>query len=241
MNYKLNFFLGILFLQLVSVSLTAGNKDYYCSFSTSELKIDGKVDDAIWEEIKAISFVANEKEDLKANSWFKAAWDENYVYFYFWMEDKDLVGEMTKRDDHLWNEEVMEIFIDADCNPKTYYEFEWNPLNTLLDLYVLNPNCNREVIRQWWSWDCEGIKSAVQIDGTLNNSSDIDKGWSLEVAIPFSEIQSAKNIPPQEGDHWKFDLTRREGTEKEGTLQKSSWIPPSCHFPLSYGKLIFLK
>lgn len=232
------FLFACLFLSLSSF---AQKKEYYSPFIKEQVSIDGKAKEAIWQKIKPVSFTANDNEELKANSWFKASWDEEYLYFFFWMEDKDITGEMTKRDDHLWNEEVMEIFLDADCNPKTYYEFEWNPLNTLLDLYVLNPNCTREVIRQWWSWDCEGIQSAVHIDGTLNNSSDIDKGWSLEVAIPFSEIQSAKNIPPKDGDSWRFDLTRREGTEKAGTLQKSSWLPPSCHFPLSYGKLIFQK
>lgn len=238
---KNSFILFVAILLFLQTFATAQNKDYHCRFSKIAIEVDGKADDEIWQKIEPVSFVPNEAEPLKAKSNFKAVWDKNYVYFLFWIEDKDIQGKMTKRDDHLWHEEVMEIFLDADCNPKTYYEFEWNPLNTLLDLYVLNPNCSRELIRQWWSWDCQGIKSAVQIDGTLNNSKDIDKGWMLEVAIPFSEIQTAKNIPPKEGDVWKFDLTRREGTEKEGTLQKSSWLPPSCHFPLSYGNLIFKK
>ncbi len=116
------------------------------------------------------------------------------------MEDKNIKAQMTKRDDDLWNEEVMEIFINADDNPKTYYEFEWNALNTILDLYVLNPNCNRDVIRQWLDWDCEGILSAVNVKGTVGDDSDIDKGWFLEVAIPFSQIQSSKNIPPKNGN-----------------------------------------
>ncbi len=65
------------------------------------------------------------------------------------MEDTDIVGQMTMCDNHIWYEDVMKICIDADCNSKNYYEFEWNPFNTLLDLYVLNPGCNRDVIRQF--------------------------------------------------------------------------------------------
>jgi hypothetical protein len=219
----------------------AQGKDYHCLFTNNALIIDGKANEKIWEKAVSVDFVAHENEPLKAKSWFKASWDNDYLYFFFWLQDKDITGKMTQRDDHLWHEEVMEIFLDVDCNPKTYYEFEWNPLNTLLDLYVLNPNCTRDVIRQWWSWDCEGIKSAVQVKGTLNNAEDIDEGWSLEVAIPLTELQSAKNIPPKANDTWRFDVTRREGTEKQGTLQKSSWLPPSTHFPLSYGNLIFKK
>jgi len=215
--------------------------EYVCPFIGENILIDGNADENVWNNAIAVNFVANGKEELKAHSWFKAVWDSKYLYFYFWIEDENIIGEMIGRDDHLWNEEVMEIFLDADCNPKTYYEFEWNPKNTLLDLFVLNPNCKRDGICQWWSWDCKGIKSVVKIEGTLNNSDDTDRGWSLEVAIPFSQIQTSLNIPPKSNDIWRFDLTRREGIENDGTLQKSSWIPPSCHLPLSYGKLIFKK
>ncbi len=227
---------------LTSMSTFAGRDSiYYCTYTNSEVLVDGKPDELIWTTVDPVWFVPNDSVELGASSCFKALWDNSYLYFYIWMDDQDIVGHMNKRDDHLWHEEVIEIFIDADQNPKTYYEFEWNPLNTLLDLYVINPECNRKLIRQWWAWDCEGIRSEVQLYGTLNNNCDIDKGWALEVAIPFYEIQTAPNIPPQSGDQWKFDLTRREGTEKDGTLQKSSWLPPSCHFPLSYGTMIFKK
>lgn len=148
---------------------------------------------------------------------------------------------MTQRDYHLWYEEVMEIFIDADDNPKTYYEFEWNALNTILDLYIINHNCTREAIRQWWAWDCKNVLSAVQVLGTVGNSSDRDQGWYLEVAIPFTQIETVTNIPPKPNDVWRNDLTRREGTEQGVTLQKSSWLPPSTHFPLSNGELVFQK
>ncbi|MDO5980046.1 carbohydrate-binding family 9-like protein [Flavivirga spongiicola] len=237
-------FIYFFLTQMIINSCAVGQErqqSYTCIFTDVAIKIDGKQHESIWKSIDPIWFIPNEKEKLKAKSWFKITWNSEYLLFYFWLEDKDIQAQMTNRDDHLWLEEVMEIFIDADSNPKTYYEFEWNALNTILDLYVLNPNLNRDVIRQWWNWDCEGLLSAVSVQGTINNSKDNDKGWFLEVAIPFSEIQSAENIPPKNGDIWRFDLTRREGTEENGTLQKSSWLPPSTHFPMSYGKLIFNK
>ena len=228
-------FIGFIYLGCT----TQVDKTYLCNTTSEKITIDGKPSEAIWNQITPTWFTAHDEQPLKAKSWFKATWDNDYLYFLCWLEETNIQAEMTNRDDHIWHEEVMEIFIDADNNPKTYFEFEWNPLNTLLDLYVLNPNCTRDVIRQWWSWDCEGIKSQVYLKGTLGDSNDTDDGWFLEVAIPFSQIQTSKNIPPKKGDVWKFDLTRRDGTEKKGDLQKSSWLPPSTHFPLSYGKLVF--
>lgn len=239
MKTKLFLFIIIQTTLNISVFSQNRNQDYICAFTNSNMEIDGFQNENVWNTIEPVWFIPNKEEELKEKSWFKVAWNTDYLLFYFWIEDEDIQAEMINHDDHLWLEEVMEIFIDADDNPKTYYELEWNVLNTLLDLYVLNPNLNRTVIRQWWSWDCEGILSAVNVQGTISNSTDVDKGWYLEVAIPFSEIQSAKNIPPIQGDIWRFDVTRREGTEESGTFQKSSWLPPSAHFPLSYGKLIF--
>jgi hypothetical protein len=238
---KLAIRLTYIFIGFIYLGCTAqvDKKTYICNTTSEKITIDGKASETIWNQITPTWFTAHDEQPLKAKSWFKATWDNNYLYVLCWLEETNIQAEMTNRDDHIWHEEVMEIFIDADNNPKTYFEFEWNALNTLLDLYVLNPNCTRDVIRQWWSWDCEGIKSQVHLKGTLGDSNDTDEGWFLEVAIPFSQIQTAENIPPKKGDVWKFDLTRRDGTQKNGNLQKSSWLPPSTHFPLSYGKLIF--
>jgi hypothetical protein len=230
------------FLVLFSANcLYAQNKDYRAQFISESIVLDGKPDEKSWETAPAVYFVANNKGAICDTSYFKALWDSEYLYFYINLKDDDIQCTMYKRDDHLWHEEVLEIFVDADCNPKTYYEFQWNALNTVLDLFILNPNCSREKITQWWDWNSAGLKSSVFVDGTISNSSDIDNFWGLEIAIPFSSIENAPNIPPQNGDIWKIDLTRREGTEANNDLQKSSWLPPSTHFPLSYGNLVFVK
>lgn len=61
------------------------------------------------------------------------------------------------------------------------------------------------------NFDMPGLQTAVQIDGTLNDNSDIDKGWSLEIAIPWSSLRLLANerpIPPANGDVWNMFLGR---------------------------------
>ena len=61
------------------------------------------------------------------------------------------------------------------------------------------------------NFDMPGLQTAVQVDGTLNNNTDIDKGWSLEIAIPWSSLtilDDERNIPPRHGDTWQFFLGR---------------------------------
>ena len=56
-----------------------------------------------------------------------------------------------------------------------------------------------------------GLETAVQVDGTLNDSSKVDKGWSAEVAIPWESLKplaNGRSWPPTDGDIWKFFLGR---------------------------------
>ena len=60
-------------------------------------------------------------------------------------------------------------------------------------------------------FDMPGLQTATKIDGTLNDNRDIDKGWSLEIAIPWSSLQLLANgrmIPPARGDIWNMFLGR---------------------------------
>ena len=60
-------------------------------------------------------------------------------------------------------------------------------------------------------WDFPGLKVATQIDGTLNDSSDIDKGWTAEIALPWSGMNwlaNGRSLPPQDGDTWRIFFGR---------------------------------
>lgn len=53
------------------------------------------------------------------------------------------------------------------------------------------------------------LQNAVKIDGTLNNNRDIDKGWSVEIAILWESLAmlaNGRSIPPQNGDVWNLFL-----------------------------------
>jgi hypothetical protein len=73
-----------------------------------------------------------------------------------------------------------------------------------------------------WSftgYDLPGLQTAVQVDGTLNNNSDIDRGWSLEMAIPWDSLgllANGRSLPPENGDVWTFFLGRFERLMSSG-------------------------
>ena len=60
-------------------------------------------------------------------------------------------------------------------------------------------------------FDLPGLKTAVRVDGTLNDNSDIDRGWSLEISIPWASLAllaGGRSLPPKPGDIWKMFLGR---------------------------------
>lgn len=70
------------------------------------------------------------------------------------------------------------------------------------------------------NYDMPGLETAVHIDGTLNDNSDIDTGWTLEVAIPWSSLAllaNGRNLPPKAGDEWRMLLGRFQKLIVSGT------------------------
>lgn len=61
------------------------------------------------------------------------------------------------------------------------------------------------------NYDMDGLQTAVKLDGSLNDHRDIDKGWSLEIGIPWESLHllaDGRSIPPSHGDVWKMFLGR---------------------------------
>ncbi|MCA9964214.1 MAG: carbohydrate-binding family 9-like protein, partial [Anaerolineales bacterium] len=72
-------------------------------------------------------------------------------------------------------------------------------------------------------WDFPGLQTAVSLDGTLNDNRDLDKGWFVEMALPWAGMNwlaNGRSLPPQNGDEWRMFFGRFQkllagGTELE--------------------------
>jgi hypothetical protein len=134
-------------------------------------------------------------------------WDDDYLYVAFCAQDKDIFSYYTDRDSATCNEDALEIFLKPAADKDPYYNFEINALNTVYDALNLKRGAGGPDHHRWSRWDCAGLKSAVVIKGTLNDPSDIDECWQLEVAIPFAALPTLDR-PPRIGDRWLFHLAR---------------------------------
>jgi hypothetical protein len=69
------------------------------------------------------------------------------------------------------------------------------------------------------------MKSVVHVDGTISDNSDVDTGWTVELAFPWKgmgPLAEGRSIPPQDGDTWRMDFSRFEAFDREGNLLEPS-------------------
>jgi hypothetical protein len=52
----------------------------------------------------------------------------------------------------------------------------------------------------------------IHVDGTINNPNDVDKGWTVEIVIPLSNLKEWRKVAtfPKAGDQWRMDFSRVE-------------------------------
>jgi hypothetical protein len=62
-------------------------------------------------------------------------------------------------------------------------------------------------------WDFPGLKTGIQVAGTVNDASNVDRGWTAEIAFPWhgmKTVAGSRPIPPRDGDVWRMDFSRFE-------------------------------
>ena len=110
---------------------------YTVTRAAQAITVDGKADEKAWQQAERCSrFVLwNGKESADLTD-CKLLWDDKALYVLFVCRDSDIQAKLKKHDDPLYSEDVVEIFLDADADMKTYMELIVNPLGTTFDNYV---------------------------------------------------------------------------------------------------------
>lgn len=68
-------------------------------------------------------------------------------------------------------------------------------------------------------WDFPGLKTAVKVDGRINDPQFVSKGWTVEIAFPWEGMRSlfaGKALPPKEGDILRAGFSRFEALRYSG-------------------------
>jgi len=176
------------------------------------LVIDGNVNKQSWRDAPwtddFVDIEGDKKPVPRYSTRAKMLWDEEYLYIGAELQEPHVWATLTKRDSVIFQDNDFEVFIDPNGDNHQYYEFEINALNTGWDLRLPKPYKDGGSAID--TWDIKGIKTAVRVHGTLNDSSDVDEGWSVEIAMPWDSLSEFAGCvcPPKTGDQWRINFSR---------------------------------
>jgi len=152
--------------------------------------------------------------------------------------DTDIQAEYTERDAPLYKESCFEIFFDPKADGVDYYEIQINAFGTIFDYQLRDAIGPLNTEENMVQWHIPESRLNINIDGTINNSSDKDKFWSFDVLIPWSLIEEGL---PKDGDCWAFNFMRVEA-DNDDKPTYWVWKPTGkklIHVPETWPQICF--
>jgi hypothetical protein len=212
----------------------------YTAFCVSEpIHIDGNLDEPAWKAASVsprfVDIITGRPviHDTRA----AVVWDDQYLYVSYRVEEPFVHAKFTNHNDFIYQDNDVECFI---AGPDAYYELELNAFNTCYEVFFAwedtlersglskLPEFERSKLVAFngvgftnhvrggrlgnFNHAFPGLKTAVHVDGTINNDTDRDRGWTVELAFPWKSMKwlatDGRALPPKDGDVWRMDFSR---------------------------------
>ncbi len=190
----------------------------------------GMLDESSWSRVPAIALTrAQDGADPLQATAVRIAYDVDSLLVRFDCTDRDIWATYGRRDERLWEEEVVELFVaPGEADPSDYVEIEVNPNGAIFDARVGNPYGRRDSMRVDSAWNAAGLVAAV--------SRPTPGSWRAELVVPWSDL--CEGTPPLV---WRANFFRVE-RPRDGDPEFSCWSPtfvdpPDFHKPASFGRL----
>jgi hypothetical protein len=210
--------------------------------AASPIVIDGVLDDAAWASASPAAELHglwDSQTGPRQATRARLLWDDNYLYLAYDVDDIDITAQYLNRDEPVYQDDAVEIFINPRPNQTSlYFGLEMNAREVIYD-YALYADA-RIFVKQY---DMQGLLLETNHRGTMNVRDDTDTGWTLEVAIPWSNFDSMARRPSP-GQSWKGQLNRWDGVQPNRRM--SIWSDPlqtraEPHIPARFGDFVFVE
>jgi cellulose/xylan binding protein with CBM9 domain len=189
-------------------------RGYVCYRASAPITVDGLLDEAAWRDAPWTEAFVDIEGDAKPKPRLatraKLLWDDTYFYVGAQLDEPQLWATLTRHDSVIFRDNDFEVFIDPNGDSHEYYEFEINALGTYWDLLLPRPY--KDGGKPLNSWEIPGMRAAVHLDGTLNDPTDTDRAWTVELAFPWNALGELAHrpAPPNDGDQWRVNFSRVE-------------------------------
>ena len=209
-------------------------------YAHTPVTIDGRLDDAIWAKASVYEMGLGgdrvaEGDMLQEGGRVRFAWDESFFYMAVDFTDSDVVAEGTEDGEHHYRMgDLAELFLWPDACT-WYWELYVTPHGKQTSFFFPGPG---RVLPSTFTNHAQ-LSVAAHQQGTFNDWSDRDQGWTAEMAVPVKDLT-------QRGEPWGPDaswrlLVGRYNYSVHLPKQELSCLPPlsrtSFHLRKEYGRL----
>lgn len=171
----------------------------------ASITIDGLAAEFEWETAGEVFLGSQSLSSMTT----KTAYDNKYLYVFCDVKDQHLWAESPEV---AWDDDGVEIYIDPqnkNCNGvcEGMYKLLFNiGGGTLFD--------RGNAALTWEPWSPQGLQVQFKTNGSINDNSSDDVGYSVEIAIPWSQIGGRPQVGSGWGIHFKLhDDDNGEGAE----------------------------
>jgi hypothetical protein len=229
---------------------------YVCPRTEHSLNIDGRLDETAWQAAPwtepFVDIEGPSKPLPRLQTHAKMLWNDQFLYLAAQLDEPHVWAKLTARDAIVFNDNDFEVFIDPNGDERRYFEIELNAFGTVFDLLLERTYAKGGPAKH--GWEAAGLMSAVLVDGSINDPSDTDRGWTLEIALPWAALGDFAGcpVPPEPGDTWRVNFSRVEWRQEvingkyrrvPGTREENwVWSPTgeiNMHIPRRWGFVTF--
>lgn len=212
------------------------------------ITIDGRLDEAAWRQAATTGpFVNPTTGDPDPGGAVQGSarvlWNDQALYVGFEVRDTKVRGgfPVDAVDPHLWTRDTVELMIDpdGDGDNRDYYEIQVGPQNLVFDSHFdayNEPRGGSSGPFGHQDWRAQ-VESAVRIQGTLDDDSDEDVGYTVEARIPFKSFHKADRTPPRAGDRWRMNFYAMQ--DNGGVAWSPILGQGNFHRATRFGRVVF--
>ncbi|MEW5855713.1 MAG: carbohydrate-binding family 9-like protein [Myxococcota bacterium] len=205
--------------------------EYSAVRRTEPITVDGVVEPAWEKAARTGAFFNYDGRGYPGNKTSaRLMWDDEALYVLFECDDKDIWTSYTKRDDPIYNQEAVEVFLDVDAdlgthgdpNKGTYQELQAAPNDVHFDAAFSG---RRQGMNPGWN---SSYETKAVLRGTFNTPTDVDEGWTSEWRIPWKDLTDV-GTGVKAGQRMRFNMFRLDKPRKDGRIvdnEASAWSAP---------------
>lgn len=203
---------------------------YVVKRADGAITIDGKLDEAAWAGApRTRTFLRPDGRPLgpELATFARMLYDDTNLYVAFDVTDSDIASDKAGRDDKIWEQDAVEVYLDPGSDGKRYLEIQVSPRNMVFD--AMFDSSRTPPWEEAAKRTTLALQTAVSVDGTVNDPGP-DKGWTVELAIPFADIPDSGGKAPAPGTSWTANLYRIDHKGPTNMAFQGVWAPVGGDF-----------